>query len=260
MLARFLREIACRKSRNGNDVESSNMKQQAKSLLGIVAVSLTGVLSASASSLSYNFGAVSDGSAPAGSPPWIQAVLSDTGLPANTINLTLTAGNLTGSDFVSCWYFNLNPSLDPTHLSFTVSDSTGSFTGPSVQTGVNGFKAGPDGKFDVLVGFASGGDDSTRFTSGDSVSFNITGISGLTVEDFGWLSTSASGGGAFVSAAHVVSGDDSGWINPVSTFSQNATTAPSVPDGATTIALLGASLLAIEALRRMQLRFATVKK
>jgi len=232
------------------------MKQQVKSLLGIVAVSLTGMLSASASTVSYNFGAVSDGSAPAGSPPWLQAVLSDTGLPANTINLTLTAGNLTGSDFVSCWYFNLNSALDPKDLTFTVSDSSGSFTGPSVMTGANGFKAGPDGKFDVLVGFASTGDNSTRFTSGDSISFDITGISGLTIEDFGWLSTSASGGGAYVSAAHVISGDDSGWINPVSTLRQNADTAPSVPDGAATIALLGASLVAIESFRRMQLRFA----
>jgi hypothetical protein len=232
------------------------MKQQLRSLLGIAAVSLTGVISVSASTLDYNFGTVSDGTAPAGSPPWLQAALSDTG-PANSINLTLTAGNLTGSDFVSCWYFNLNPSLDPTALTFTISDSTGSFTAPSVQTGANGFKAGPDGKFDFLVGFATTGDDSTRFTSGDSITFNITGISGLTIDDFGWLSTSAGGGGAFVSAAHVVSGDDSGWINPVSTIRQNADTTPSVPDGAPTIALLGASLMAIEGFRRMQLRFAS---
>ena len=232
------------------------MKQQIRSLLGIAAVSLAGVLSASASSVSYNFGAVSDGTAPAGSPPWLQAVISDTGMPANTVNLTLTAGNLTGSDFVTCWYFNLNPSLDPTQLAFTVSGSSGSFTGPSVQTGANGFKAGPDGKYDVLLGFASTGNDSTRFTSGDSISFNITGISGLTIGDFGWLSTSASGGGAFVSAAHVISGDDSGWINPVSTFRQNADTAPSVPDGATTVLLLGASLTAMAGFRRMQLRHA----
>lgn len=222
-------------------------------LLGIGVV-LTGVMSASASTLTYNFGAVSDGTAPAGSPPWLQAVLTDTA--ANTVNLTLTAGNLTGDDFVTCWYLNLNPALDPTGLSFTVSDTTGSFTAPTVQTGANGFKAGPDGKFDVLLGFASSGDNSTRFTSGDSISFNITGISGLSVEDFAWLSTCAGGSGSFVSAADVISGQDSGWINPISTLRQNADTSPSVPDGGTTVALLGASLVAIEGFRRMQLRFA----
>jgi hypothetical protein len=231
------------------------MKQDVKSILGILAVSLTGALCASASTLSYNFGSVSEGTPPSGTPPWLQAIITDNGLPANTVNLTLTAGNLSGSDFVTSWYFNLNPSLDPASLSFTLTDSTGSFTAPSVQTGANGFKAGPDGKFDVLVGFASTGDNSARFTSGDSLTFSVTGISGLTVGDFDWLSTCAGASGQYDSAANISSGEASGWINPTSTLRENAQTAPSVPDGATTIALLGASLVAIEGVRRMQMRF-----
>ena len=83
------------------------MKQQLRSLLGIAGVALVGVISTSASTLTYNFGAVSDGTSPAGAPPWLQAVISDAGLPPNTVNLTLNAGNLTGNDFVSSWYFNL---------------------------------------------------------------------------------------------------------------------------------------------------------
>jgi hypothetical protein len=235
------------------------MKLNIRNLATVLALSATSALSVSASTVGYNFGQVSGGTTPAGSPPWLQAVFTDTGLPANTVNLTLSAGNLSGSDFVTCWYFNLNPSLNPTELNLTVSSSTGSFTAPSVQTGANGFKAGPDGKFDLLFGFASTGDDSTRFTSGDSLTFTITGISGLTADDFSWLSTSAGGSGAYSSAAHIESGSPivSAWVNPTSTLVQNAETAPAVPDGATTIVLLGASLIAIESFRRkMQFRSA----
>jgi len=236
------------------------MKLNIRTLGRIVALSVAGMLPASASTLNYTFGQVSGGTSPAGSPPWLQAVFTDNGLPANTVNLTLTAGNLSGGDFVTCWYFNLNPALNPTGLNFTVSSSTGSFTAPSIQAGANGFKAGPDGKFDLLFGFTSTGNDSTRFTSGDSLTFTITGISGLTVDDFSGLSTSAGGSGAYPSAARVASGSDvpaAGWINPISTLRQNGDTTPAVPDGATTSVLLGVSLVAIEGLRRkMQVRSA----
>jgi hypothetical protein len=232
------------------------MKLNIGSLFSVAVLSLAAGLSASASSVSYNFGEISGGTAPAGSPPWVQAVFSDT--VADTVSLTLSAGNLSGSDFVTCWYFNLNPSLVPSSLTLSVSGSTGSFTGPTVQAGANGFKAGPDGKFDLLFGFTSTGDDSTRFTSGDSLTFTITGISGLTADDFNWLSTSAGGGGAYASAVHIESAEGSAWINPTSTLTDNAQTAPSVPDGATTLTLLGTSLVAIEAFRRkMQPRSAS---
>lgn len=231
------------------------MRFNSGSLFSVATLSLVVGLSASASTVTYNFGAVSGGTAPAGSPPWVQAVFSDT--TSDTVNLTLSAGNLTGGDFVTCWYFNVNPALSASSLTLAVAGSTGSFTGPSVQTGANAFKAGPDGKFDLLFGFSSTGDDSTRFTTGDSLTFTITGISGLAADDFNWLSTSAVGGGAYASAAHIESTDGNAWINPTSTLRENAETAPRVPDGATTITLLGASLVAVEVFRRkMQSRSA----
>jgi len=229
------------------------MKLNLKSVLGIATVSLAGVLTSSAD-VSYDFGQVSGGSAPTGTPPWAQAVFSDAG--ANTVQLTLTAGDLGSSAFISCWYFNLNPSLAPTSLNFTVSGSTGAFTDPTVQTGPNGFKAGPDGKFDILLNFATTGGDSALFGSGDSLTYTITGITGLTADDFNWLSTSAGGSGAYDSAAHVQPGSDApcpAWINPTTTsvFNEiNDQRGPGVPDGASTMALLGASLTAIEAFRR----------
>jgi hypothetical protein len=229
------------------------MKSHFSLLSGFAVALLVGVLPASASTVTYDFGQLSGGTAPAGSPPWISAVFSDSG--ANTVQLTLNAANLVGTEYVSCWYFNFNPGLDPTSLSFTPTGSSGSFTSPSVQTGANGFKAGPDGKYDILLTFSSVG----QFSGGDSITFTITGLSGLTATDFDQLSTQAGGSGSYSSAAHIQSiapGDATAWINPTATtVLGNAQTAPAVPDGSVTIVLLGASLLAVEAMRRkMQVR------
>src|SRR3569833_1720490 len=155
------------------------MKLTLQSILGIAAGTAAGMLNAAASSVTYDFGQVSGGSAPAGTPPWVQAVFSDAGMPADTIQLTLSAGNLAGSAYVSCWYFNLNPTINPTALNFTASGSSGSFAGPTITSGVNALNSGPDGKFFILVCFTSSGDDSTRFGSGDTVTYTISGISGL---------------------------------------------------------------------------------
>jgi hypothetical protein len=222
------------------------MNKNFKSILGIAALSAAGVLSSAASTVTYDFGQVSGGVPPAGTPPWVQAVFTDVGMPADSVQLTLTAGNL-GGGYVSCWYFNVDSLLNPTALNFAASGSTGSFTSPCVATGANRFKAGPDGKFDVLFTFTSTGDDSTRFTSGDSLTYTISGISGLTADSFNWLSTSAGGSGAYPSAAHIQSTDGScpAWINPSSTTQVLGNAETRVPDGSATMTLLGASLAAL---------------
>lgn len=230
------------------------MKLNLQVMLGIAAMSAVGMLNAAASTVTYDFGQVSGGSAPAGTPPWVSAVFTDVGMPVDTVQLTLSAGNLAGSAYVSCWYFNIDSTVNPTALQFTAGASTGSFTGPTISTGANSFKAGPDGKFDILFAFNSAGDDSTRFTGGDSVTFTITGISGLTADDFNRLSTSAGGSGAYTSAARIEGSDCPAWINPSSTTqilgNADDQRGPTVPDASATISLLGVSLAGVEALRR----------
>jgi hypothetical protein len=229
------------------------MKIKLKAILGMTAASFAWVLSSAASTITYDFGQVSGDSAPSGTSPWLQAVFTDAGMPADTVQLTLVAGNLANGAYVSSWYFNFDSTLNPTALNFAVTGSSGSFTGPTVSTGANGFKAGPDGKFDVLFAFDSTGSDSMHFTSGNSLTYTISGITGLSAEDFNWTSTSAGGSGIFASAADIPSIDGScpAWINP-STTSQILGNAEDqhVPDDASTIMLLGASLAGIEAFRR----------
>src|SRR6185312_6073374 len=229
------------------------MKLNLQSILGIAAMCAAGVFSSAASPVNYDFTQVSSGTTPAGTPPWAQASFTDVGMPADAVQLTLSAGNLAGSTYLSCWYFNIDSLLDPTALNFTAAGSTGAFTGPTISTGANAFKAGPDGKFDILFTFNSTGDDSTRFTSGDSMTFTISGISGLTVQDFNQLSTTAGGVSAYTSAAHIESGESAAWVNPTTTQIQNnGDDGPqrTVPDASTTITLLGASLAGVEVLRR----------
>lgn len=228
------------------------MKSSYRLLSGITGALFAGILPLAAGTVEYDFGQLSGGTPPAGATPWLQAVFTDTA--ANTVQLTLSAGNLTGSEFVSCWYFNLDPALTPTSLNFSETGSSGAFTGPTIQTGANGYKAGPDGKYDVLLGFSTAGGASSRFSGGDSITFTITGITGLTAQDFNFLSSPAGGSGPYSSAAHIqgiAPGDGSGWANPtLTTISTRADTSPSLPDGSSTIMLLGASFLAIEGMRR----------
>jgi len=216
-------------------------------------VLLAGALPVCASTVTYDFGQLSGGTSPSGVPPWLEATFSDNGQPSDTVQLTISAGNLSGNEFVSCWYFNLNPALDPTALNFSVSGSSGSFTDPTIQKGADSYKAGQDGKFDLLLGFSTG---SGAFTAGDSLTFTITGITGLTADDFNSLSTAAGGIASYSSAAHIggIGDGASGWINPTTSqfnsFDDGPINQRSVPDGGATLGLLGASLLAIEGLRR----------
>jgi hypothetical protein len=208
-------------------------------------VALVMVASSSwASTTTYDFSDTFEGAPPGAVPPWLQASFTDTGLPANTVQLTLSAVNLSANESVSCWYFNLNPLLDSTALSFGSPSSVGSFGTPLIQTGADKFKAAGSGKYDILFTFG-GSDSSAGFGAGDSITFTITGIPGLNASDFSSLSTSG-GDGPYASAAHIVSGQQSGWVDPASVIHASILASDfSVPDTCGTLALLSLSTLAL---------------
>ncbi len=187
----------------------------------------------------------SNGTAPTGPAPWLEARFSDV---AGGVQLTLMAQNLSSTEFVSGWYFNLNPLLVPTQLSFAYY-SGGTATILPVQTGLDAFKADGDGKYDILITFPTSGTAAQRFSAGDSITFTVTGITGLTASDFEFQSAPSGGHGPFFSAAHVqgISGDLSGWVDP---SGGNTGASTKVPDGGSTIALLGSALLGLGVLGR----------
>jgi hypothetical protein len=194
----------------------------------------------------------SGGSAPAsGTAPWIQAQFSD--VSPGTVELTLSTPNLTGSEFVSDWDLNIDPSFNPTNLTFTLSGNPNSITLPTtpIPTGIDSFQADGDGLYDIKFAFATAG-NKVRFTGGKSISYTITSSQpGLSASLFNVLSTPAGGHGPYLMAAHVqntptiiVNGNtvNSGWVAPL---------AP-VPEPSTIILLSMASCALVAFARRQR--------
>jgi len=156
----------------------------------------------------------SGGTPPIGASPWLTATFDDGG-SAGSVDLTLETTNLTGTEFVFQWTFNLDPALDPTDLEFSAPTKIGAFANPTVSLGTNAFMADGDGRYDVKVAFENSDGPPTRFGAGDTVIYTITGIPTLTASSFDFLSEPAGGHGPYPTAAHVGAippDGNSGWI------------------------------------------------
>jgi len=231
-------------------------------LVGLV-FSLSGILSAPATAqliipLDFEY----SGAPPAGSPPWLTAsFLANTdetsGDPTGSVRLTMAATNLADGEFVTNWFFNLNPfyniALESGLLDAVAVDETDSVAGWGFGTGINEFKAGPDGYYDLHFGFdTSNGDKGNRFIAGEVLVFDLM-LTGefLTPEDFDFLSDPGEkpeDKGPFLSAAHVQgiksNIDDSGWIAPG---------AETVPE-ASTLLLVGVGLIGLAGFGRRRFK------
>jgi hypothetical protein len=164
----------------------------------------------------YQFDAVFGASTvtPAGAAPWLSATFADA---RGGVLMTLSNLNLAASEKTSAFDFNLNPSRNPTSLTFTFQSSVGSFTAPTISTGVDANKADGDGYYDIQLQFDVGGGSSSSFDNRESVTYLIGGIAGLTEEDFEYLSTPSGGGNPFYAAAHIQGtggGGSSAWTQP----------------------------------------------
>jgi hypothetical protein len=176
--------------------------------------------SSAASGITYQFdNEFSSGTPPAGPAPWITASIQT--VSPGTVQLTIANNGLLGSEFVSGFYLNLNTNFSPLNLSISYVSSSGTFLIPSVgsgtiERGTDSFKADGDGKYDVLFDFSTV--SGNTFGAGESVTYQISGISGLTAEDFVYLSAPNGGHGPFYAAAHVqgigADGALSGWVEP----------------------------------------------
>ena len=107
-------------------------------------------------------------------------------------------------------------------------------------------KADGDGWYDIYMAFDTSG--GTKFEGTESIVFNITGGAGLNAESFNLESVPGGGNGTYVSAAHVQGisyGEGSAWIGDGS-----QPPPPSVPDGGSTLMLLGMAVISLPVLRR----------
>lgn len=173
------------------------MKQKLLKSLAIAAVAASAVVPAKA--LTFGLDYVFSGAGVPGNPgPWGTATFSDV---AGGVQLKMDATGLTGGEFFGSWYFNLNSSLNPANLNISAQSNVG--VDPSsvgVYKGANLFKADGDGFFDILFDFTSSG--ANRLGAGDSITYLITGIQGLTAADFNAVSVGGPVSG-FHTAAHL---------------------------------------------------------
>lgn len=185
----------------------------------------------------------SGGTAPSGATPWITANFIDVG--TNQVQLSMTAGNLTGAENIKEWYFNFNDSLDLGSLNISAVD-TSAVSSVVVTKSKNDLKADGDGKYDFMLAFSTEGD---RFTSGETVIYSLSTLSGtMDATSFNFLSSPAGGRGPFYSAAHVQNtgseGTGSGWIaNETSTV---------VPEPvSSTLFIIGGAALGLKRFRKI---------
>jgi len=193
------------------------IRQTALGAMVVAAMALP--VSASATVLTFSLDVEFSGATPpAGATPWITATFDDSFGGANTVRLTMSATNLVGTEFISEWSFNFDPGLDPTLLTFAPV-SVAAVGATTISTGVNAFQADGDGKFDILFDFPPPpGTFTSKFTAGETVIYDLTYVSPITVAAFDFGSAPGGGQGTFKSAAHIqgigASGNDSGWIGP----------------------------------------------
>jgi hypothetical protein len=155
--------------------------------------------------LNYEF---SGATPPSGAPPWLTASFSQ--YAPDVVELVMTATNLVADEFVTEWFFNLNPKRDLTGLGFTHSGGMTATTAVSLD----GLPADGGGLYDIRFAFPNA-PPSARFGAGDTSIYRISG-DGLLAGDFSFLSAPHGGHGTWVTAAHVqgigLNAEDSGWV------------------------------------------------
>lgn len=148
----------------------------------------------------------SGGTDPEGAGPWATATFVDTS--SNNVTLTMSGAGLVNTEFISVWLFNFDPALNSSLLSFSLNGAPGLV--PTISTGNNAYKAGPEKFFDIEFSFPT--KKAGRFTAGETVVFNVTYSGPEQINAFSFNAESASG--VHNSAMHIqsIGSDKSGWI------------------------------------------------
>ena len=99
-----------------------------KSLKALVIAALWLLCTDSAIAATVEFGLdfeYTGGREPAGDPPWLTASFESTNSAPNQVRLVIDTFGLQDPEFVSSWFFNLDPELNAEYLSFNFTGGTG---------------------------------------------------------------------------------------------------------------------------------------
>jgi hypothetical protein len=201
-----------------------------------------------ADSFFFQFTNVFAGPQPDSPPSWVSSLFSD--VKPGTVQITMSANGLADGNFLSALFFNLDPSLKPSKLTFTYVGGSGGFTLPTISTGANAFKADDQGKFDIYLAFSQR--TGSEFTGNDYVIYDVTSSAfNLTASDFDCLSSAAGGCSEYLAAAEIsgITGqcDNSGtgWVAP-------GCIVPAPEPGICSLLLVGGGICAVAARRRLR--------
>ena len=188
------------------------------------------------------------------STPWVNSLFTDIG--PNTVRLTITAPNLTASEFIQNLYLNFNDTKQVNSLLFTPVFSL--WQGVSTDYGLNlkqnQFQAGSQGgDFDIKLNFQKNGGLSSQFNHGDTVVFDITTTQNTSLSslDFAFRSFDGPHPPLYYEAANLggISKNDSGWV-AADTFSVSVVPEPSSGFAAAGIGFVGLSTCLLRGILR----------
>lgn len=151
-------------------------------------------LPANASLITLNLDTVYSGRSLDNTGPWATAVFEDV---SGGVLLTLTAMNLSNTEYISNLYFNFNPGKFLYGLRMTYESGV---MPTSYSLWNNHEAAGAIRNFDIALSYMSNW-YSDRFDDGSVTQLLITGVSGLTASDFDYSTQYR--GSAFTAAAEI---------------------------------------------------------
>ena len=145
----------------------------------------------------------SNATLPGGPAPWLRATIDDTIVtPGFDVRMTLETIGLTGSEFVSDWYFNVAPALNPATFGF-VGVNIAASNPIVISHTTDCCNADGGGLYDLRFAFPVPAGPG-RFTGGETVVIDVNWAGGtLTPGDFVFLATPQGGNGPYFSAAHI---------------------------------------------------------
>ena len=130
------------------------------------------------------------GNSPSGSSPWLSATFEQ--IDADTVRLTMISDLSSSSEFVSKWFFNLNPALNAAQLRFTEVSLGNVGKAPTIQSSNDAFNGlGKSGDFDILFKFKTSDrkDGGDRFREGSEIIYDVSLVGGgLRADDFNYSS------------------------------------------------------------------------
>ncbi|GEM_PF-1256216 len=166
------------------------------------------------------------GALPAGPTPWLTALFENPGEDlsgysfAEGVLLTLAAPNLTGTEFVSDWYFNFAKDVQQLDFEFLATEFPDSVV-PAVTTleeltaDSKLFHAGAGLKFAINIPYATSNSNegtSGRFMEGMLSRFLISSTEAISAQDFNVVIDKNDE--LFISVAHIqaIDGEESAWV------------------------------------------------